>query len=105
MIYYKVKLKKMGNKAPEVDPKEVARQNKRMITKSIRTVEREQKKLMAQETKLLKDIKALATKNQHGPAKLLSKDLVRQRAQVNSYYTMISQLKAIEMRLSTATIN
>jgi charged multivesicular body protein 2A len=95
----------MGNKAPEVDPKEVARQNKRMISKSIRTVEREQKKLMAQEAKLLKDIKALATKNQHGPAKLLSKDLVRQRAQVNQYYTMISQLKAIEMQLSTATIN
>jgi charged multivesicular body protein 2A len=95
----------MGNKAPEVDPKEVARQNKRMISKSIRTVEREQKKLIGQEAKLLKDIKALATKNQHGPAKLLSKDLVRQRAQVNQYYTMISQLKAIEMRLSTATIN
>jgi hypothetical protein len=36
----------MGNKAPEVDPKEVAKQNKRMIAKSIRTVEREQKKLM-----------------------------------------------------------
>jgi hypothetical protein len=47
----------------------------------------------------------LAQKNQHGPAKLLSKDLVRQRAQVNQYYTMISQLKAIEMRLATATIN
>lgn len=31
----------MGNKAPEVDPKEVARQNKRMIDKAIRTVERE----------------------------------------------------------------
>jgi hypothetical protein len=36
----------MGNSAPQVDPKEVARQNKRMISKSIRTVEREQKKLM-----------------------------------------------------------
>jgi len=69
----------MGNKAPEVDPKEVARQNKRMISKSIRTVEREQKKLMGQEAKLLKEIKALATKNQHGPAKVLSKDLVRSR--------------------------
>ena len=37
----------MGNKAPEIDPKELARQNKRMIDKSIRTVEREQKKLQA----------------------------------------------------------
>ena len=31
----------MGNKAPERDPKEVARENKRMIDRSIRTVERE----------------------------------------------------------------
>jgi len=43
----------MGNKAPEIDPKELARQNKRQIDKAIRTVEREQKKLMAQEKKLL----------------------------------------------------
>ena len=54
----------MGNKAPEVDPKEVAKQNKRMLARSVRTVEREQKKLIAQEAKLLKEIKALATKNQ-----------------------------------------
>ena len=76
-----------------------------MISKAIRTIEREQKKLIAQEGKLLKEIKALAVKNQHGPAKILSKDLVRTRAQVNQYYNMISQLKGIEMRLATATIN
>lgn len=50
-----------------------------MIDKSVRTVEREQKKLQAQEAKLLKEIKALATKNQHGPAKIMAKDLVRTR--------------------------
>ena len=76
-----------------------------MIDKSIRTVEREQKKLQAQEVKLLKEIKVLATKNQHGPAKIMAKDLVRSRAQINSYYSMTSQLKAISMRLATATIN
>ena len=76
-----------------------------MLKRAIRTIEREQKKLQASEAKLLKEIKALAQKNQHGPAKILSKDLVRQRAQVNQYYTMISQLKSIEMQLATATIN
>ena len=73
----------MGNKQPEVDAKEVAKQNKRQIQKAIRTIDREQKKLQAQEKKLLADIKVLATKNQHGPAKILSKDLVRARKQVN----------------------
>lgn len=80
----------MGNKQPEVDPKEVAKQNKRQIQKAIRTIDREQKKLQAQEKKLLADIKVLATKNQHGPAKILSKDLVRARKQVDQYYVMSS---------------
>ena len=95
----------MGNKPPQKSPEEIAKENKRMLSRAIRTVEREQKKLQNQEAKLLKDIKALAQKNQHGPAKILSKDLVRTRSQVNQYYTMISQLKAIEMQLNTATIN
>ena len=95
----------MGNKPPQKSPEEIAKENKRMLSRAIRTVEREQKKLQNQEVKLLKDIKALAQKNQHGPAKILSKDLVRTRNQVNQYYTMISQLKAIEMQLNTATIN
>lgn len=95
----------MGNSQPKIDPKEVAKQNKRMIDRSIRTIEREQKKLQAQEKKLLAEIKVLATKNQHGPAKIMAKDLIRTRAQINQYYTMTSQLKAISMRLATATMN
>jgi len=80
----------MGNTQPKKDPKEVAKENQRMLKRAIRTIEREQKKLQNGEAKLLKEIKALAQKNQHGPARILSKDLVRQRAQVNQYYTMIS---------------
>jgi charged multivesicular body protein 2A len=95
----------MGNKAPEVDPKELAKQNKRMIDRAVRTVEREQKKMQGQEAKLLKEIKALAQKNQHGPAKIMAKDLVRTRKQVDSYYIMISQLKGISMRIASAQIN
>ena len=71
----------MGNKAPKVDPKEQAKENKRVIPRAIRNIERENKKLQGQEAKTLKEIKALAQKNQHGPAKLMSKDLVRSRQQ------------------------
>ena len=41
----------MGNSQPKIDPAEQAKQNKRMVSKSIRTIEREQKKLIAQEPK------------------------------------------------------
>ena len=47
----------------------------------------------------------LAKKNQHNPARALSKDLIRTRNQISQYYIMTSQLKAISMKLSTAEIN
>ena len=55
----------MGNKAPKMTAKEQARENKRVVDKSQRHIEREQTKLMAQEKKCLEEIKKLATKNQH----------------------------------------
>ena len=58
----------MGNSQPKIDPKEEIRQNKRTIRKAIRDVERNRSKLQGNEAKLLKDIKALALKNEHGPA-------------------------------------
>lgn len=53
----------MGNSQPKVDPKELARENKRTITRSIRQIERERTKLQNQEAKKLKEIKDLAQKN------------------------------------------
>ena len=35
----------MGNSQPKIDPKEQAKEHKRTITKAIRQIEREQKKL------------------------------------------------------------
>ena len=58
----------MGNSQPKVDPKEELKQNKRTIRRAIRDFERNRTKLQANEAKLLKDIKALALKNEHGPA-------------------------------------
>eukprot|EP00347_Sterkiella_histriomuscorum_P009570 403340698 len=95
----------MGNSQPKLTPKELARQNKRIVDKAVRQIDRERTKLQSNETKMLEEIKKLAKKNQHGPAKILSKDLVRGRSQVGQYYVMASQLKAISMKLSTAEIN
>ena len=95
----------MGNSAPKIDPKEAAKENKRVITRAIRSLERERKKLQNQEAKTLKEIKALAQKNQHSQAKIMSKDLVRSRQQINMYYTMASQMGVVQSQLAAAQMN
>ena len=50
----------MGNSQPKIDPKEQAKENKRVITRAIRQIERERTKLQNQEAKTLKEIKKLA---------------------------------------------
>ena len=95
----------MGNQAPKKTPKELARENKRIVDRAVKSIDRERNKLDGNEKKLLEEIKKLAKKNQHAPAKALSKDLIRTRNQINQYYIMTSQLKAISMKLATAEIN
>ena len=80
----------MGNSAPKKTPKELARENKRIVDRAVRQIERERMKLDTNEKKVLEEIKKLAKKNQHGPAKALSKDLIRTRNQISQYYIMSS---------------
>ena len=55
----------MGAKESKIDPAEMAKQQQKVIKKSIRSIERELKKNEADEKKTLKLIKDMATKNQH----------------------------------------
>jgi charged multivesicular body protein 2A len=55
----------MGNSQPKLTPKELARQNKRIVDKAVRQIDRERTKLQGNEGKLLEEIKKLAKKNQH----------------------------------------
>ncbi len=80
----------MGNAPPKKTPKELARENKRIVERAVRQIERERGKLEGNEKKILEEIKKLAKKNQHGPAKAMSKDLIRTRNQVSQYYNMQS---------------
>ena len=72
----------MGNKGPAIDPKEAAREQKRIITRSERKLEREVKNLERQEAKTMKEIKKLAQAGQHKSAQILAKDVSRNRTQV-----------------------
>ena len=69
----------MGNSAPKKTAKELARENKRVVDRAVRQIDKERTKLENNEKKLLEEIKKLAKKNLHGPAKNLSKDLIRNR--------------------------
>jgi len=55
----------MGGSQPHIDPKEEAKQNKRMIDRSQRKIARERQKLSMNEKKYLSEIKNLAKNNKH----------------------------------------
>lgn len=55
------------------------RENKRMITRAIRELDRERVNLERNEKKLIMDIKKYAKENQMGAVKTMAKDLVRTR--------------------------
>ena len=91
----------MGARPAKKTPEEIVKENKRLITKSSRYIEREMKRLQREEPKILSEIKKLALKQLHGPAKIRAKDLARLRNQVSQLYILSSQLKGITMQLSS----
>ncbi len=95
----------MGNKGPAIDPKEAAREQKRIITRSERKLEREIKGLERQEAKTMKEVKKLATAGQHNAAKILSKDIARNRTQRNQYRQIASQMTVMKNQMASMQMN
>ncbi|BBH08232.1 SNF7 family protein [Prunus dulcis] len=90
------------------------RENKRMLDKSIREIERERQALQGQEKKLIMEIKKSAKQGQmhvdfdlmvifpnHGAVKVMAKDLVRTRHQIEKFYKLKSQLQGVSLRIQT----
>ena len=94
------------------------RENKRMINRSIRELDRERASLERQQEKLVKDIKKAAKEGQmvrtfcvplravlvtlsahQGSVRIMAKDLVRTRQYVTKFYQMRSQLQAVSLKL------
>ncbi|KAK7411885.1 hypothetical protein VNO78_03328 [Psophocarpus tetragonolobus] len=82
-------------------PAELLRENKRMLDKSIREIERERQGLQAQEKKLISEIKKSAKQGQMGAVRVMAKDLVRTRHQVEKFYKLKSQLQGVSLRIQT----
>ncbi|KAF6150539.1 hypothetical protein GIB67_030340 [Kingdonia uniflora] len=77
------------------------RENKRMLDKSIREIERERQSLQTQEKKLIMEIKKSAKQGQMGAVKVMAKDLIRTRHQVEKFYKLKSQLQGVALRIQT----
>ncbi|KAG7583559.1 Snf7 family [Arabidopsis suecica] len=82
-------------------PAELLRENKRMLDKSIREIERERQGLQTQEKKLINEIKKTAKQGQMGAVKVMAKDLIRTRHQIEKFYKLKSQLQGVSLRIQT----
>ena len=91
----------MGANDSKLTPQEQMRAHKRGINRAMRELDRERNKLQLQEKKLITEIKKLARQGQESSVRILAKDLVRVRGSVTKFYSMKSQLQAVEMRLQT----
>lgn len=82
-------------------PKERLREYQRGIKKSIREMDRERTTLERQEKKLMADIKKEAKEGRMDSAKVMAKDLVRTRGYIKKMFKMKSHMEAISLRLTT----
>eukprot|EP00761_Pharyngomonas_kirbyi_P011364 gb/GECH01011389.1/.p1 GENE.gb/GECH01011389.1/~~gb/GECH01011389.1/.p1 ORF type:complete len:212 (+),score=68.82 gb/GECH01011389.1/:1-636(+) len=82
-------------------PKEIMREYKRGIDRTIRELDRERTKMQSQEKKLISDMKKMAKQNQMDAVKIMAKDLVRTRNYITKFYRMRAQMQAVSLRLQT----
>lgn len=92
----------MGNAFGKKKPlKEVLRENKRMINRAIRELDRERTALEREEKKLTIEIKKMAKENQMSAVKIMAKDLVRTRGHITKFIEMRSHLQSCGLKLQT----
>lgn len=92
----------MGNTFGKKKPlKEVLRENKRMITRAVRELDREKVALEREEKRLTMEIKKNAKAGQMKAVKIMAKDLVRTRQFITKFIEMRSHMQAASLKLQT----
>jgi hypothetical protein len=84
----------------KLTPKEQLRETKREIRHNERDMDRELQNLAREEAKLIHDIKKMAANNQHGPLKVMAKNLVQLRAQKDKLITMKTTMTGVGYKAS-----
>jgi len=81
--------------------KEIVREQKRMVDKSMRELERERAGLEKTEKKLIMDIKKAAKDEKNMKAvQIMAKDLVRIRKNQTKFVSMVAQLRAVSLQMT-----
>ncbi|KAJ9513752.1 hypothetical protein QJQ45_015504 [Haematococcus lacustris] len=80
---------------------DLLRENKRMLDKAIRELDRERMGLQNQDKKIVADIKKMAKEGQMAAVKVMAKSLIRNRHAVTKMHGLKSQLQAVSLRLAT----
>ena len=70
-------------------PQELLREHQRTLNRAMREIDRERGNMQVQEKKTIAEIKKLATQGQMGAAKIMAKDLVRQRSYIQKFYKFV----------------
>uniref|UniRef100_A0A7S2I4D7 Uncharacterized protein n=1 Tax=Helicotheca tamesis TaxID=374047 RepID=A0A7S2I4D7_9STRA len=81
--------------------KEQLRENKRMINRAVRELDRERAALEREEKRLTIEIKKMAKQQQMGAVKIMAKDLVRTRQYITKFIEMRSHLQSCALKLQT----
>jgi len=82
-------------------PEEMLKEHQRALKKAMRGIDREKSALQKQETKLIADIKKSAKAQQMEATRIMAKDLVRTRKQVNKMMMMHTQIQAVSLKIQT----
>jgi len=82
-------------------PQEMIRENKRMIDRAIREMDRERVKMEQQEKKVIADIKKTAKTGQMDAVKVMAKDLVRTRNHIKKFMLMKANMQAVSLKMTT----
>jgi len=80
---------------------EQLRQNKRVVNRAIREMDRERAALEREKAKIERDIKKLAKQNEMAAVRVLAKDLVRTRQYISKFHVMKSNLQSLSLKMQT----
>jgi len=92
----------MGNAFGEKKSmREIIREQKRMVDRATRALDRDRQNLQREEKKLIVDIKKNAKEGRIGPVKIMAKDLVRIRKHEEKFTNLTAQLRAISLQMTS----
>jgi len=92
----------MGNLfGKEIPLKDQIKENKRIISRAIRELDRERTRMEREEKKLIADIKKMAAQGQMKAVQIQAKELVRTRNFITKFLQMRAHLNAVSLKIQT----